>query len=563
MQRTKAQRGYGEPQALTLALNARCITRCSGNIEPTAVALGRLLLTFDSCMRSALFVDFDNVYSRLEQLSPGYAQAFARRPVEWVRWLSETLKLPSGAHDGSPRRILVRRCYLNPARYGEFRFAFSCAGFEIIDCPPMTQAGKTSTDIHLVLDVVDVLQDNTRFDEFIIFSADADFSPVLRKLRREDRRTTIFAAGATSPAYEASADLRIQPEEFIGAGLGFGDEDSPVITSVAVPADALTRAEDLVRRMVDDARGPVPIPALTKALALQIEGLADSQWAGRRTFGALLRSLSLAPLRIDGERGVVLDPRRLLEPEAPADAAAPAPEPAPRDAGISAFIQLMQQEVSAADRPVAVAQLAQMARDRVPGIEHHWFGHGSCKRLLEAVQIPGVVVVWPDKVGFALDPLRHAPPPAGSESPRLRPDDPRMAGLAPLLTAAGLPLLAPGRYGALLQALSEALQERPFNLSDVTRYARDVCNERHTPVRREQASTVMRTLLFNGFDPVRHPSAPLDLVTCACDVVMAACDRERLPAGDAERHALADWFSVGMADEAAGPPAGADAQPVA
>jgi uncharacterized LabA/DUF88 family protein len=52
-----------------------------------------------------------------------------------------------------------------------------------------------STDIHMVLDIIDLLQHETRCDEFIVFSADADFTPVLRKLRRCDRRTTVLAIG--------------------------------------------------------------------------------------------------------------------------------------------------------------------------------------------------------------------------------------------------------------------------------------------------------------------------------------------------------------------------------
>ena len=149
-------------------------------------------------MRSALFVDFDNVFSGLMRLGPDYAEAFARNPSRWLDWLIDSLEAPAGVEEGAKRRVLVRRCYLNPEPYKRFRIGFSRAGFEIVDCPPMTSAGKTSTDIHMVLDMVDVLQSSTRYDEFIVFSADADFTPLLRKLRREDRRTTIFAAGATS-----------------------------------------------------------------------------------------------------------------------------------------------------------------------------------------------------------------------------------------------------------------------------------------------------------------------------------------------------------------------------
>jgi NYN domain len=175
-------------------------------------------------MKSALFVDFDNVYSGLKRLDGAFAETFAAEPMRWLDWITGQLQIPLEPAASVKRRILVRRCYLNPVMYQRYRFGFSKAGFEIIDCPPMTTAGKTSTDIHMVLDMVDVLQSDTRYDEFIVFSADADFTPVLRKLRRNDRRTTIFAAGATSAAYDASSDLIIDPDAFISQALGFGGE---------------------------------------------------------------------------------------------------------------------------------------------------------------------------------------------------------------------------------------------------------------------------------------------------------------------------------------------------
>lgn len=152
-------------------------------------------------MKSALFVDFDNVYSGLRRLDQETADQFARNPTIWMNWLIKSLEMPEPASPGAKRRVLVRRCYLNPQAYQRFRPSFNLAGFEIIDCPALTSEGKTSTDIHMVLDIVDLLQHETRYDEFIVFSADADFTPVLRKLRRWDRRTTVLAIGFPSAAY--------------------------------------------------------------------------------------------------------------------------------------------------------------------------------------------------------------------------------------------------------------------------------------------------------------------------------------------------------------------------
>ena len=73
-------------------------------------------------MKSALFVDFDNVFSGLRLLDPTVAERFAMRPLEWIRWLTESLPAPEHAAEGAARRLQVRRCYLNP----QVSPAYSC-----------------------------------------------------------------------------------------------------------------------------------------------------------------------------------------------------------------------------------------------------------------------------------------------------------------------------------------------------------------------------------------------------------------------------------------------------
>ena len=59
-------------------------------------------------LRAALYIDFDNVYSSLAAIDEWAAWSFGTEPARWLAWLE------AGA-GGSPRRLLVRRCYLNPA----------------------------------------------------------------------------------------------------------------------------------------------------------------------------------------------------------------------------------------------------------------------------------------------------------------------------------------------------------------------------------------------------------------------------------------------------------------
>jgi NYN domain len=295
-------------------------------------------------MKSALFVDFDNVYTQLRALHPAAAERFARQPIEWIRWLIESLEIPDGHHDlAARRRLLVRRCYLNPNWYQGYRHAFLRAGFEIVDCPPVTAQGKTSTDIHMVLDIIELLQHETRYDEFIVLSADADFTPVLRKLRRYDRRTSVLAIGFPSAAYQASADLLIDERLFIEQALGLAMEPGeagepsrpgngepappvavpataqpapPPATDTEPPAGRAATADELVQiaRRIETTvlHSPVPVAAgpLASRLRHGYAPLLDS-WNGQGSFKLFFRSLGLDHLEwINGSGGRIADPRR-------------------------------------------------------------------------------------------------------------------------------------------------------------------------------------------------------------------------------------------------------------
>lgn len=188
-------------------------------------------------IRSALFVDFDNVYIGLRQLDPAAAEAFATEPGHWLRALEEG----ADSEDALSRRFLVRSCYLNPSVYAKYRPNFTRAGFQVVDCPSLTQQGKSSADINLVLDAVDALAARTRYDEFVIVSADADFTPLALRCRAADRRVTIIAASPAAAAYRAVADVVVSAD-------GLVDLVTPV--PAEAPAEPVTDANALQRQVV-------------------------------------------------------------------------------------------------------------------------------------------------------------------------------------------------------------------------------------------------------------------------------------------------------------------------
>lgn len=278
-------------------------------------------------MKSALFVDFDNVYSGLRKLDQEMADRFAQQPLRWMQWLIDSLALPEHSPVGARRRVLVRRCYLNPQAYQRFRPAFNLAGFEIVDCPALTSEGKTSTDIHMVLDIIDLLQHEAHYDEFIVFSADADFTPVLRRLRRWDRRTTVLAIGFPSAAYRASADMLIDQDEFIRSALGFRDDDDQAVPAPAARTGRRNDGQvaqavlDLIGKTVAESPGAIPLARLAQTVLNTVEGVDAATWAGYGSFRKLLESAPAGRFSVSWDAGgLVYDPRRHGQPAEPAGA---------------------------------------------------------------------------------------------------------------------------------------------------------------------------------------------------------------------------------------------------
>lgn len=174
----------------------------------------------DQVLRSTLFVDLDNILINLRKLDAVAADAFGKDPSRWVDWLAR-----GEDQSGNPRRFLVKYVYLNPATFGEYRPFFTRSGFRVIDCPSLTSRGKNSADIFMVIDILDALDGPERYDEFVIASGDADFTPVLHRLRSRDRFTTVLTAGLSAAAYRAVCDQVIQADRLVAVSLG-EDSDS-------------------------------------------------------------------------------------------------------------------------------------------------------------------------------------------------------------------------------------------------------------------------------------------------------------------------------------------------
>lgn len=106
--------------------------------------------------------------------------------------------------------IVVKKAYCDWERYKEFKSPMHEAAFELIEIPHVRQSGKNSADIRMVVDALDLCYTKSHVDTFVIISGDSDFSPLVSKLRENDK--VVIGVGVK----ESTSDLLIANcDEFI------------------------------------------------------------------------------------------------------------------------------------------------------------------------------------------------------------------------------------------------------------------------------------------------------------------------------------------------------------
>jgi len=147
----------------------------------------------DDTHSMALFCDFENVALGVRDAK------FAKFDITKVL---ERLLLKGS--------IVVKKAYCDWERYKDFKADMHEASFELIEIPHVRMSGKNSADIRMVVDALDLCYTKSHVDTFVIISGDSDFSPLVSKLRENDK--IVIGVGVKN----SSSDLLVANcDEFI------------------------------------------------------------------------------------------------------------------------------------------------------------------------------------------------------------------------------------------------------------------------------------------------------------------------------------------------------------
>jgi len=150
----------------------------------------------------ALFCDFENIAIGVRDAK--YAQFDISKILERL--------LLKGS-------IVVKKAYCDWERYKEFKATMHEAAFELIEIPHLRQSGKNSADIRMVVDALDLCYTKAHVDAFVIISGDSDFSPLVSKLRENNKYVIgIGVKDSTSDLLSANCDEFIFYDDLVREG---------------------------------------------------------------------------------------------------------------------------------------------------------------------------------------------------------------------------------------------------------------------------------------------------------------------------------------------------------
>ena len=507
-------------------------------------------------LRSALFVDFDNIYIALRDQDDEAAERFRSNPASWLGWLENQLPEEYRALTGGAtnRRILIRRCYANPKSIGPYRPHFVRAGFEVIDTPPLTSQGKTSADIHMVIDMLDALNHPTRFDEFIICSGDADFTPVLLRLRKFDRRTVVLAVGPASGAYTAACDLTISEDDFFDDALlpDFKGRQTPRKTKQTGQVQQIENRQQVLEKLEDrlyeevSLRGGVEAHNLIGIYKDFPEFSRGQNWLEFYSLRAMTEAVVAARDRL----AIVDDDQWWVGPVTEAERRGNGddnePVETPTNADDEEVADLVWDLVDKSDRPISLAAIGQQLMDEVgEWVKERWQKVGSLKAYLEILDL-GDLEIAAIGPGWLYDPERHdAPQDSGGQQSRIE-DLPEIG--RKVCNLIDLPPLSNADYGILLRELEREVNENGYHISQTSKAVRDRLNGKGVRIARSQVSFILKGLAYSGFRFVQGEVSAGEVGEQLVANTLHLLGRIQVTLEPDEKDELTDWLTSEIPD---------------
>ncbi len=236
----------------------------------------------------AVFVDFENVAIGVRDMKSG---DFKMRLV--LKRLLEK------------GRIVFKRAYCDWRNYPDAVREFHAQGIELIDIPQSKMSGKNSADIRMVVDALDLCYSKQHIDAFALISGDSDFSPLVSKLKENNKR--VIGCGvksSTSDLLIANCDEFVYYDDLVRAATRNRPKPKKGKAKDDKKQEAADQLLEVLQSMEQDY-DPVWGSALKQAVRRVYPGFNEAYY-GYTSFSQLLQDIAskdLIELDYDASRG--------------------------------------------------------------------------------------------------------------------------------------------------------------------------------------------------------------------------------------------------------------------
>lgn len=234
----------------------------------------------------ALFIDFENIALGLRE--SGYKQ------------FDINLVLARLLERG---KVVVRRAYADWERYAQYKRAFHEAAIELIDIPLKAYSGKNSADIRMVVDALDLCYAKGFVTTFALCSGDSDFSPLVSKLRENDKYVMgIGVKNSTSELLISNCDEFIFYEDLIRS---LAEKAPSIVGLPEKKQECFGLLIDAIRALMRDGK-EVLWGSMIKQTMQRKKPEFNEEYYGYPTFTALLKDAEthhIVKLRKDERSG--------------------------------------------------------------------------------------------------------------------------------------------------------------------------------------------------------------------------------------------------------------------
>ena len=193
--------------------------------------------------------------------------------------------------------IVVKKAYCDWDRYKAFKAPMHEASFELIEIPHVRQSGKNSADIRMVVDALDLCYTKTHVETFVIISGDSDFSPLVSKLRENDKVVIgVGVKNSTSDLLVTNCDEFIFYDDLVrekkkaparrgtAKTANAGKGKTPV-KKVAGDATSAAPSEETPARKSDDERREEALDLIVET----VDALISERGAEEKIWGSMVK----------------------------------------------------------------------------------------------------------------------------------------------------------------------------------------------------------------------------------------------------------------------------------